>query len=89
MADFNKDGKSDIFHMEIVNNAVRMKVGIFHGNGFHTTYHSSNLRLEDVYLSYNNIEYDNYLFQVADFDGDGSSEFCCARHMNAYIIRSF
>ena len=89
VADFNKDGKSDIFHMEIVNNAVRMKVGIFHGNGFHTTYHSSNLRLEDVYLSYNNIEYDHYLFQVADFDGDGSSEFCCARHMNAYIIRSF
>lgn len=86
VADFNRDGKSDIFHMEVVNNSVRMKVGTFNGTDFTTSYYSTILKPSDISVP---LEYDNYLFPVEDFDGDGRGEFCCARYVDSYIIHSF
>ena len=86
VADFNRDGKSDIFHMSVVNNSIRMKVGTFNGVDFSTAYYSTILKPSDISVP---IEYDNFLFQVEDFDGDGRGEFCCARYVDSYIIHSF
>ncbi len=86
VADFNRDGKSDIFHMEVVNNSVRMKVGTFNGLNFTTAYYSTSLTPSQIFVP---DEYDNYLLQVEDFDGDGRGEFCCARYVDSYIIHSF
>lgn len=86
VADFNRDGKSDIFHMEVVNNSVRMKVGTFNGSNFTTAYYSTSLTPSQIFVP---AEYDNYLLQVEDFDGDGRGEFCCARYVDSYIIHSF
>lgn len=86
IGDFNRDGKSDIFHMENVSGSMWMKVGIFNGTNFTTTYYSTFLTPSDFNVSY---EYDKFLFQVADFDGDGRSEFCCARYVDCYIIHTF
>lgn len=86
VADFNRDGKSDIFHMSVVNNSIRMKVGTFNGVDFSTAYYSTILKPTDISVP---IEYDNFLFQVEDFDGDGRGEFCCARYVDSYIIHSF
>ena len=86
VADFNRDGKSDIFHMEVVNNSVRMKVGTFNGANFTTAYYSTSLTPSQIFVP---DEYDNYLLQVEDFDGDGRGEFCCARYVDSYIIHSF
>lgn len=86
IGDFNKDGKSDLFHMEIVDNKVIMKVGTYDGTHFVTKRYSSLLSPGDLTVPY---EYDNYLFPVADFNGDGRAEFCCARFVDAYIIHTF
>lgn len=86
VGDFNKDGKSDIYHMEIVNGAVIMKVGLYNGTNFVTKRYSSILKPEDFNVP---IEYDSYLYPVADFDGDGRAEFCCARFANSYVIHTF
>ncbi|GHU64363.1 hypothetical protein FACS1894123_08890 [Bacteroidia bacterium] len=86
VGDFNRDGKSDIFHMEVVNNTIRMKVGTFNGTDFTTAYYSTILTPSAFNVDY---QYENFLFQVADFDGDGRSEFCNARYADTYIIHSF
>lgn len=86
VADFNRDGKSDIFHMSVVNNSIRMKVGTFNGTNFTTACYSTFLTPQDISVP---IEYESYLFQVEDFDGDGRGEFCCARYVDGYIIHSF
>lgn len=86
VGNFNRDGKSDIFHMENLNGTMRMKVGLFNGTGFTTSYYSTFLSFSDFNVPY---EYDKFLFQVADFDGDGRSEFCNARYVDMYIVHSF
>ena len=86
VGDFNKDGKADIFHMEIVNGSVVMKVGTYDGTRFITKNYSSLLKPSDLTVPY---EYENYLFPIADFNGDGRAEFCFARYVDAYFIHTF
>lgn len=86
VADFNNDGKSDIFHMEIVNNAVRMKVGLFNGTNFTTSFYSTNAQPSTFDVAY---EYDSYFFQLGDFDGDGRAEFGNLRYADFYLIHTF
>nr|WP_321521802.1 FG-GAP-like repeat-containing protein [uncultured Macellibacteroides sp.] len=86
VGDFNKDGKADIFHMEIVDGKVVMKIGTYDGTRFVTKNYSSLLSPSDLTVPY---EYDNYLFPIADFNGDGRAEFCFARYVDAYFIHTF
>jgi RHS repeat-associated protein len=86
VGDFNKDGKSDIFHLQYVNGIIKMNVGIFNGTGFTNTVYSTQLTPSDFEFPY---EYGNFFLQIADFDGDGRSEFCFARNMDLYVIHSF
>lgn len=86
IGDFNKDGKSDIFHMEVVNGKIVMKVGLYDGTGFTTKTYSTILSPSDFEVPY---EYENFLFPVADFNGDGRADFCCARFVDSYVIHTF
>ena len=86
IGDFNKDGKSDIFHMEVVNGKEIMKVGLYNGTGFTTKRYSTILSPQDLIVP---LEYDDFLFPVADFNGDGRADFCCARFVDSYVIHTF
>lgn len=59
IGDFNKDGKSDIFHMEVINGKIVMKVGLYDGTGFITKTYSTILSPSNFEVPY---EYENYLF---------------------------
>jgi RHS repeat-associated protein len=86
VADFNKDGKSDIFHLGVANNTVTMKVGTYNGTNFNTAYYSTFLSPADFNVP---IGDERFLFQTADFDGDGRAEFCNAKYVDTYILHSF
>ena len=91
VGDFNKDGIADIFHVETKNGTTWHKVGIFNGKSFNTSYYPS-LLPPISYISPVNPSggsYYIYLYTVADFDGDGRSDFCNAYYSDFHLIFSF
>lgn len=86
VGDFNKDGITDIFHLENINDVIRMKVGTFNGVDFTTKHYSTIAPSKSFDIDE---DYAKCLFQVADFDGDGRAEFCNARYVDSYIIHPF
>lgn len=85
-ADFNKDGKCDIFYRSEANGNTIYNLGISRGNSF---VFSSN---QSFCLHSSDFEGSNIIeehYTLADFDGDGMDEFGFFHNEDAAIIKDF
>lgn len=84
--EFNKDGKSDLFYKYTESGVVKFATGISHGTGFTFSTVTSSLFLP---ADFEGVGYINSLYSVADFDGDGRSEFGLFRYNNHIKLAEF
>ena len=81
VADFNRDGRSDIVQQSSVNG--HLKIGIFNGETFKFETHGTNL------LNGENLDSNwEHLF-FSDFDGDGYPELMYSKWSNRFVVKSF
>jgi RHS repeat-associated protein len=90
IGDANRDGKSDIFFLNTASvystQPIVINTGIFNGTSFDITSYTSSFL---DYTYFNTSTPSDYLVEVADFDGDGRSEYCFSKHRDTHILRSF
>lgn len=85
VADFNKDGKCDIFYRSDDSGNIVYNIGISHGNGFDfSSVQSDYLHTSDFVGNFIEGQY-----SVADFDGDGMDEFGLFRYSDVAIVKNF
>lgn len=84
-ADFNKDGKCDIFYWSKTNGKIFYNTGISRGNSFDFT------STQSAYLRPSHFENKaiEELYTVADFDGDGMDEFGLFSFGDLALIKNF
>lgn len=86
IGDFNNDGKSDIFYRSVVNNSTQYSIGISSG----TSFEISNVIASLVNpTDFEGAFWVENLSTVADFDGDGKTEFGFFRKSYGAIITKF
>jgi RHS repeat-associated protein len=90
VGDLNRDGKSDIFFLTANSvtstQPVQINTGIYNGTGFTISSYTSSMI---DYTYFNTSIPNDYLVEVVDFDGDGRSEYCFTKYIDAYIIQKF
>lgn len=84
-ADFNKDGKCDIFYWSKTNEKIIYNIGISRGNSFDF------ISTQSAYLRPSHFEKKEIegLYTVADFDGDGMDEFGLFSFSDLALIKNF
>ncbi|WP_301003487.1 FG-GAP-like repeat-containing protein [Phocaeicola sartorii] len=88
VGDFNRDGRHDILHLEpITGNKLKIKIGTFNGTNFDNEYYTTSLMTnglinDDTQTGQSNLA-------VADFDGDGRSEFIMGAYADMNLLYQF
>ena len=88
VGDFNRDGKHDILHLEPTSGGkLKIKIGTFNGTNFDNEYYTTSLMTNG--LINDNTQTGQSNLAVADFDGDGRSEFIMAAYTDMNLIYQF
>lgn len=88
VGDFNRDGRHDILHLEpITDNKLKIKIGTFNGTNFDNEYYTTSLMTNG--LINDNTQTGQSNLAVADFDGDGRSEFIMGAYADMNLLYQF